>query len=172
MPTYFKHLLSLACLFVATNVFAEGFRLSTSAFRDKERLPVLYSCDGRDISPQIAWTGSPPGTKTFVLIMSDPAASKGTFYHWILFNIPNKTTIISQGMVKAIPGSLLGQNDFGKNTYSGPCPPKGSVHTYHFTVYALDTSLPLNNGASANAVLQAMQKHIIGQNELTALYSH
>ena len=147
------------------------FELSTSAFLDEGVLPVLYTCDGKDLSPQIAWTNPPPKTKSFALIMSDPLAPKGTFYHWVLFNMSAKTTEIAEGMQPLATGSVLGQNDFGKTQYNGPCPPKGSAHTYIFTVYALDSNLSLKKGATAKDVLAAMQKHMLGQSKLTAVYS-
>lgn len=147
------------------------FTLSTSAFLDEGVLPVLYTCDGKDISPQVGWANPPQKTKSFAVVMSDPLASNGTFYHWVLFNVPTKIAEIPQGMEKPMSGAMFGKNDFGKEQYNGPCPPKGGAHTYIFTVYALDATLPLKHGATAKEVLAAMQKHIVGQNKLTAVYS-
>src|SRR5579871_5029992 len=113
MPSHFRYMLSLISFLFATAVLADEFKLSTSAFHDKGKLPALYTCDGQDISPQITWTKPPLNTKTFALIVTDPASSKGLFYHWILYNIPSNTTGVSQGLAKAIPGMLVGQNDYG-----------------------------------------------------------
>jgi len=172
MCKFIQLCLFLCSVFFTSNLFAgEQFSLSTSAFQDQGAMPVLYTCDGKNISPQIAFTHPPAKTKSFAIIMSDPSAPKGTFYHWILYNIPSKTSDISQGMAKPVKGVMVGTNDFDKKQYSGPCPPKGSVHTYIFTVYALDSMLPLKNGASAKEVLDAMQHHVLEKNKLTALYS-
>ena len=175
MSSLIRFLLALSCLGVTLPLLAEdaknAFNVTTSAFLDEGILPVLYTCDGKDISPQLAWANPPDKTKSFAVIASDPMAPKGTFYHWLLFNVPAKTTEIDEGMKTVIKGAVLGKNDFGKEQYNGPCPPKGTAHTYIFTVYALDSTLPLKAGAASKEVIAAMQKHIVGQTKLTAVYS-
>lgn len=168
--------LLLACLLMPTVLFAvepakQPITLSSSAFLDEGVLPVVYTCDGKDISPQIAWDKVPANTKSLALIISDPTAPKGVFYHWVLFNLPAKAMEVPEAMTPAVKGAVIGQNDFGKTQYNGPCPPKGSAHSYVFTVYALDTMLTLKKGAMPKDVLDAMQKHIVDQAHITAVYS-
>jgi hypothetical protein len=164
-------LMSLTVQAAATAPAANPFTLNTTAFLDQGTLPVLYTCDGKNISPEFDWTNVPAKAQTFVLIMTDPTAPGGTFYHWIVYNIPKSTVQLPQGIDKLPSGALAGKNSWGKPQYGGPCPPKGSAHSYIVTVYALDTKLTLPAGAEGQAVLDAMQKHIVGKVALTAIYS-
>jgi Raf kinase inhibitor-like YbhB/YbcL family protein len=144
--------------------------LSTNAYAEKMAIPVLYTCDGKDVSPQLTWSGVPAGTETLAIIMKDPDAPSGTFYHWIAFNLQNTLTNLPQGA--ALPaGAREGKNDFGNTQYNGPCPPKGKAHRYIITLYALNTTLDLPQGADAQTVLSAMKNHIIGQVDLAGVYS-
>lgn len=148
---------------------ANPFTLTTNAFLDQGALPVVYTCDGKDVSPQFEWSGAPDKTQSFAFIMLDPNTSKGIFYHWILYNIPKSVSALPEGKIPA--GITVGKNGMNKVQYKGPCPPKGAAHNYIFTLYALDTKLTLESGADANAVLAAMQNHIISKTQLTAVYS-
>lgn len=144
--------------------------LVTNAFLDKLAIPTLYTCDDKNVSPQLSWTSVPPKTASLVLIMKDVDAPAGTFYHWIVYNIPASLNELAQGA--ALPaGASAGKNNFDKAEYSGPCPPKGAAHNYIFTLYALDNKLNLPKDADAPSVIAAMQKHIIGQAELSGVYS-
>ena len=93
-----------------------------------------------------------------------------TFYHWIIFNLSANTTKLPVAFSSTT--ALMGENGFGKIQYNGPCPPKGSTHSYMFTLYALDKILNLTNGASANAVMAAMQGHILEKAEIKTKYGH
>jgi Raf kinase inhibitor-like YbhB/YbcL family protein len=155
----------------ATKPAANPMTLTTNAFLDQGSLPVLYTCDGKDISPQLSWDGAPDKTQSYALIFSDLNAPKGNFYHWVIYNVPKSVTTLPQAMDKAPSGSLLGKNSWEKEKYNGPCPPKGDSHTYVFRLYALDTKLTLPKGADATTVLQAMDKHILGKVDLSAVYS-
>jgi len=119
------------------------------------------------------WREPAAGTQTFALILDDLDAPSGVFTHWILFNIPSN----SRELPEAIPtqdqlasGALQGKNHFGKIGYGGPCPPLGRAHRYQFTLYALDSPLDLKAGASKKEVLDAMQRHILAQGQLTGTY--
>lgn len=161
---------------IVTAVYAqnstETFTLTSKSFADHANLPILYTCDGKNISPQLMWEGAPQKTQSFALIISDLDAPNGIFYHWILYNIPPNTHQLEEGIVK-LPGTTqTGKNSFNKVQYDGPCPPKRSIHAYTFSLYALDTEIDLANGADANAVLNAMQNHILGKVDLNAVYGH
>lgn len=172
----YRIVFSIVCMIaiIVSSVYAEetnsAFILSTNAFLDQGVLPVLYTCDGKDVSPQLEWTGIPEKTQSVALIMSDVDAPHGVFYHWVLYNIPTATTTLSQGADKPT-GITIGKNSFGKLQYNGPCPPKGSAHSYVFIVYALDTKLSIPAGAEAITVLNAIQNHIIGKTQITGVYS-
>lgn len=151
----------------------QNISILADAFRDGDTIPAEYSCDGRDVSPMLSWGGIPAGTKSIALIMDDPDAPRGTFVHWVFFNIPAET----QKLPKAIPknqtlsdGSRQGMTDFGWVGYSGPCPPPGKPHRYYFKVYALDTKLELPPGASKAELEKAMKGHILAKGELMGKY--
>lgn len=143
--------------------------IKTNAFLDKMAMPTLYTCDGENVSPQLSWADAPPKTAVFALVMSDIDAPNGVFYHWLLFNIPKNTTEIEKGATPA--GAMAGKNNFDKNTYSGPCPPKGKAHTYTFTLYALDSKLDIPKDSDGKTILEAIQKHLIAEATLTGVYS-
>lgn len=149
--------------------------VSSQAFREGEKIPAKYSCDGQNISPPLIWDEPPAETRSFALIVDDPDAPGGTFTHWILFNLP----ATNRELPEAIPtqdqlpnGALQGKNDFGKVGYGGPCPPAGHPHRYQFTLYALDRVLDLTAGASREQLTAAMQGHIIARGRLTGTYQH
>ncbi len=164
-------ILLFTAMLIHSVCFAEDFTLTTTGFADSGAMPTLYTCDGKNISPQLTWTKPPEKTKAFALIMSDPDAQTATWYHWVLFNIPAKTNELGEGIEK-LPGTTLsGKNSWNKLEYSGPCPPKNSVHNYIFTLYALDTLLPLPAGSDAKKVIAAAEKHTIKKIQLTGVYS-
>ena len=147
--------------------------LAASAFADAGPIPSRYSCDGEDISPDLSWDGVPPGTETLVVIMDDPDAPRGTWDHWVVFNIPADV----RGLEEAQPdkpqlpnGGVHGKNSWGKAKYGGPCPPRGPAHNYRFFLYAVDITLELPAGASKKDVLAAIDGHIVGESLLTGTF--
>ena len=110
-------------------------RLKSNDFENESMIPPIFTCDGRDLSPHLAWEDAPEGTKSFALIVDDPDAPMGTWVHWLMCNIPPGVQEIPQGAVPS--GALQVKNDFGKVNYGGPCPP-GGIHRYFFKLYALN----------------------------------
>jgi Raf kinase inhibitor-like YbhB/YbcL family protein len=142
-------------------------KLTSSSFQG-DRIPTKFTCDGAGTSPQLAWTGPPPATASLALLVTDPDAPGGPFVHWVLFNLPSATREIPEGQPPS--GARLGRNDFGNIGYGGPCPPGKSPHRYVFSLYALDASLNLPQGATLAEVKSAMQGHVLAHGELIALY--
>lgn len=147
-------------------------KITTRAFVPGGKIPGKYTCDGLDVSPPLAWTSVPEGTKTFALICDDPDAPMGTWVHWVLFNLPADI----QELPENIPperelesGAKQGMNDFRKIGYGGPCPP-GGTHRYYFKLYALDTELDLEVGATKRELLKAMEGHILAEGQLMGRY--
>src|SRR5438874_1751555 len=97
---------------------------SSTAFSEGASIPVEYTCDGENRSPELRWNGVPPNTRSFALIMHDPDAPKGDFTHWVLFDIPAGVQAIPAGGQTTRTG-ITGRNDFGDLGYGGPCPPPG-----------------------------------------------
>lgn len=141
-----------------------NLNVSSPAFGQNERIPANYTCDGRDINPQLNISGIPDGTVSLTLIVEDPDAPLGTWDHWIVWNIPPTGSIREN----SVPGTE-GMNSFNRKEYGGPCPPSGS-HRYFFRAYALDTRLTLKENAGKKEVLEAMREHILAQGELVGRY--
>ena len=147
--------------------------ITSPEFGDHAPIPALYTCDGDDVAPPIAWSGPPPHTASFALIVDDPdapdpAAPKRTFVHWVVYNIPPSVRELADNA--ALPDrSLEGRNDDGGSGYTGPCPPIGR-HRYFFKLYALDTLLD-DLGSPTKADLErAMKGHILEQAQLVGTY--
>jgi len=147
-----------------------AFKLITNAFADGGWIPELNSCDGADISPSLEWSGEPPETLSFALIVEDPDAPAGTWHHWILYDIAGKIHNLAQAYK---PGSLglSGTNDFGKPGYGGPCPPKGAPHRYFFKLHALAVhTLGLPGGVKAAELQQAIKGHVLAETQYMGKY--
>ena len=150
-----------------------SLQLSSTAFSNGGSIPKKYTCDGPDVSPQLAWSGAPAGTQGFALIADDPDAPVGTWVHWVLYNAPASAHEFAEGMKKEeqLPdGTLQGRNDFRKIGYGGPCPPPGKPHRYFFKLYALDAKLNLKPGATKAELESAMKGHILAQAEWMGRY--
>jgi Raf kinase inhibitor-like YbhB/YbcL family protein len=148
-----------------------GFKIESSAFTSGGEIPPKYTVDGGNISPPLSWSSTPANTKSFIIICEDTDAGSGTFFHWVIFNIPGNVTQLAE----AIPtqgtldnGARQGTNDFNKIGYSGPS--LTGRHIYLFKIYALDTELDLDPGSTELQVNIAMQGHIIGHAQITGLY--
>jgi len=146
--------------------------ITSSAFTEGGMIPRQYTCDGEDISPPLAWTGVPEGTKSIALICDDPDAPVGTWVHWVLFNIPPST----RDLPASVPpkealdnGAKHGTNDFRKLGYGGPCPP-GGTHRYYFKLYALDAEIPSEAGITKAQLLKEMEGHILAEGQLLGRY--
>lgn len=152
--------------------------LTSPAFIHNGSIPAMYTCDGKDISPELNWRGVPKNAKSLVLIVDDPdapdpAAPKMTWVHWVLYNIPVMATGLEEAINdSALPqGTLQGLNDWKRTGYGGPCPPVGR-HRYFHKLYALNTLLPDLKRPTRARVEEAMQGHIIEQTVLLGTYHH
>ena len=151
-------------------------KLVSSAFTEGGAIPKKYTCEGQDISPPLAWSGVPQGAKSLVLIVDDPdapdpKAPKMTWVHWILYNLPPSSTGLPEGItIKALPaGTMVGQNDWKRASYGGPCPPIGR-HRYFHKLYALDAVLSGLNQPDKAVVEDRMRHHILVQATLIGTY--
>jgi len=158
---------------VATPPVAKAeMKLTSAAFKEGQPIPRTYTCDGVNVSPPLEWNGVTKTAKTIAIVADDPDAPGGTWVHWVLYNLPADNI----GMVENMPateklaaGGFQGQNDFEKIGYGGPCPPSGT-HRYFFRIYALDSELPLNAGATKAQLLSAMEGHVVSQGQLIGTY--
>lgn len=145
--------------------------LTTSAFKNGGTIPEPYTCSGLNKSPALVWKGVPTGVRSLALIVSDPDAPKGTFVHWVIYNIDPGTKELAEGVASgSVANAEQGVNGRGELGYTGPCPPAGKPHHYHFRLYALDQKLKLNPGASAEQVEEAMRGHVLGTADLVGTF--
>ncbi|HEV2084142.1 MAG TPA: YbhB/YbcL family Raf kinase inhibitor-like protein [Gemmatimonadales bacterium] len=160
---------------MTTESSSAEIRLTSTVFEDGGRIPYLYTCEGDDISPPLQWSGAPVGARSYAIVCEDPDAPRGTWIHWVLFNLPSDAVELTKA-VPTLPelpsGARHGRNTAGDLAYAGPCPPVGKPHRYFFRLYALDISLNLAAGASKAELEQAMDQHIVAQGTLMGTYEH
>lgn len=142
-------------------------KLTSSAFNQNESIPAIYTCDGYNIAPPLEIHDVPVNTKSLVLIVDDPDAPRGTWIHWIVWNIDPETTLIEENVVPI--GAVEGTTSFGKPGYGGPCPPSGA-HRYFFKMYALNAILDLLEGASVEELVSVMKNHVVAETQLMGVY--
>ena len=149
---------------LAPAVAIKTLKIKSSAFEEKGPIPILYTCDGRNVSPPMHIDSIDEQTVSLAIIMEDPDAPLHTWLHWLVWNIP-VTHHLEEDTLKGITGI----NDFKKSCYSGPCPMSGS-HRYVWKVYALNNTLKLKKGSTRKELEAAMAGHIIGYGELSGVY--
>lgn len=143
-------------------------KISSPAFEHGESIPPRYSRDGDNLSPPLRFEDVPPETRSLVLILDDPDAPRGTFTHWVVFNIDPHSAIFSEN---APPAQVrFGLNDWEEAGYGGPRPPDGE-HRYYFKLYALDDLLSLPTGALRRDLERAMETHVIANAELMGRFA-
>ena len=172
-------LVALAAL--AAPAFAarpSSLRLTSASFAAGGEIPAKFTCKGADVSPALAWSGAPAGTRSFAFILDDPdapdpAAPRTTWTHWVIYNLPATANSLAEGAgLRGLPsGTRDGHNDWGAPGYRGPCPPIGR-HRYIHHLYALDTVLPDLHGPTRAALLAAMKGHVLATAELTGTFAH
>jgi Raf kinase inhibitor-like YbhB/YbcL family protein len=148
-------------------------QITSTAFREGQPIPEEYTCDEKNASPPLQWTGAPESTKSLVVIADDPDAPVGTWVHWVLYDLPPSVSALPEGLPKSQhtpQGAKQGLNDFKHLGYGGPCPPPGKPHRYFFKLYALDTVLNLRPGSRKQDVERAMDKHVLAEGHLMGTY--
>lgn len=168
--------MTAALALLAAIMTPTAFALTSSAFAPGQAIPRVHTCQGRDVSPPLAWSAPPDGTRSLALVVDDPdapdpAAPRMVFVHWVLYNLPPGAGALPEGVAAAaLPkGARAGTSDFGRAGYGGPCPPIGR-HRYFFRLHALDVVLP-DLGAATRAQLDAaMQGHVLATAELMGTY--
>lgn len=150
--------------------------LTSTAFRHEGQIPSKYTCEGQNVSPELAWSGIPERARALVLVVDDPdapdpKAPKTTWVHWVLYNMPATTTGLAEGIAaSSLPqGTRQGINDWKRTGYGGPCPPIGQ-HRYYFKLYAVDRPLPDMVNATKADIEKAMEGHIVDQAVLMGTY--
>ena len=149
-------------------------QVTSIAISPGDEFPIRETCQGADVSPQLAWSGAPANSQSFALILDDPDAPGGTFTHWLVWNIPAATKELPENLPKTprLPGGARqGRNDFGNIGYGGPCPPPGKAHRYFFRLFALDATLNLKPGAGRRELERTLEGHILARGELMGRFA-
>jgi Raf kinase inhibitor-like YbhB/YbcL family protein len=177
----FRRIVALALVAggsLAASAAEEGvLALRSAAFASGGALPARFTCDGEDVSPPLAWSGAPAGTKSFALVVDDPdapdpKAPRVRWVHWVVYDLPPGARALPEAVRGAAglpPGARAGKNDWNESAWGGPCPPLGR-HRYFFTLSALDTALGDRGALSKRELEAAMKGHVLGQAELIGTY--
>jgi Raf kinase inhibitor-like YbhB/YbcL family protein len=157
-----------------------GIAVTSTAFGNGHPIPTKYTEDGQDVSPPLAWSDAPTGTKQWALICDDPdAPTDEPWVHWVIYGLPASTRSLPEGVKTSAQlsepkGTLQGKNSWPKGRtvgYRGPAPPKGhGVHHYYFKLYALDSESKLSPGLTKSDLLEAIDGRILGVGELVGTY--
>ena len=149
-----------------------AFMIRAASLTPGSVLPDVYTCKGASESPEVAWDGVPPGTKSLALILDDPDAPDGRFTHWLVFNIPPD----SSGLTRAQPnakvlanGAQQGETSAGSRGYYPPCPPIGTTHRYMFRLYAVDMDITQPT-ADRDSIDWALTGHTLAKTEFTTTF--
>lgn len=167
--------LAFACLFALASAEGRTLQLSSSAYGNGGAIPTRYTCAGEGLSPPLAWSGAPEGTRSFTLVLYDRDATDASnprlpWVHWLLYDIPANIHGLAEGEAKNPPaGSRGGENSWKRSGYGSPCPPRGS-HRYALVLYALDTVLPDLHTPNIQALEAAMRGHVLARARLTGSY--
>jgi Raf kinase inhibitor-like YbhB/YbcL family protein len=173
----------MACVVIACMALAcppaaaeDKMKMTSIAFGENQPIPRIYTCEGKDLSPPLAWSGVLANAKSLALVVDDPdapdpKAPRMTWVHWVLYNIPPSAVSLPEGVrASDLPkGTLEGLNDWKRTGYGGPCPPIGR-HRYFHKLYALDTVLPDLGKPTKAALEKAMEGHIVEQAQLVGTY--
>ncbi|HVU47787.1 MAG TPA: YbhB/YbcL family Raf kinase inhibitor-like protein [Terracidiphilus sp.] len=151
-----------------------SLKLKVTAFPNRGVIPKKHTCAGANSSPALEWAGVSLTTRSLALIVDDPDAPRGTWTHWLIWNIPPHLTALPEGIPAQEVlefGAWQGTNDFNRIGYGGPCPPPGKAHRYFFKLYALNTVLDLKPGASKKDLERAVKGHIVSDAEYVGTYA-
>lgn len=175
---------TLAAVLVTTALLcADNFTLKSNNLKGQmthEQVFNGFGCSGKNISPQLSWSGAPEDTKSFAITLYDPDAPTGSgWWHWVIVNIPVSVTELARGAGnpeadKLPKGALQLMNNYGTVGFGGACPPKGdSAHRYIFTVYALDVDkLPIDVDTIPPIAGFNINHHTIAKASVMAYFGH
>ena len=157
-----------------------AIQLTSTAFGEGERIPAKHTGEGEDVSPPLAWSGVPEGTKELALICDDPdAPTPQPWVHWVIYKIPADCRGLPEGVAKTPrleepAAAIQGANSWPSGQtigYRGPMPPPGhGVHRYFFRLYALSAGLAIEPGSDKSSLLEKMSREILDECQLMGTY--
>lgn len=143
-------------------------RIRSPEFEQGGVIPAEFTCDGANVRPPLAIENLPDGAASVAIIMDDPDAPTGTWVHWTVWNLPAAEGPVPGDILPA--GAVEGRTSFGGDGYGGPCPPSGR-HRYFFKAFALDVALDIPAGSDAEALMRAMEGHVLDKAGLIGTYA-
>jgi Raf kinase inhibitor-like YbhB/YbcL family protein len=146
-------------------------KITSEAFKEGEKIPSKYTCEGLNWNPALTFEGVPKGAKSLILIVDDLDVPKslradGRWVHWLLYDIPPETAGIAE---HAAPPGTAGKGTSGRVAYMGPCPPDRE-HRYFFRLFAMDALFDWPKGLHSDEVEQKMASHLLEKAELMGRY--
>jgi Raf kinase inhibitor-like YbhB/YbcL family protein len=152
-----------------------SLQLTSPSFQNESAIPPKHTSDGADVSPALAWSGLPAGTRSLALVVDDPdapdpRAPRMTWVHWVVYDIPPDQPALPEGVDAAGIGAREGINDWHAKGYRGPAPPMGR-HRYFHKLYALDTVLPDLGRPDKKTLERAMRGHVLAEATLIGTYA-
>lgn len=139
--------------------------VTSPVFGATVQLPKIYTCHGPGLSPPLQWSGATtPAAKSFAIVVDDSQAPITPYVYWVVFDLSPNTVAIGQNQLPT--GARQADNSAGRANYDAPCP-QGNSHQYRFTVYALNSTINLRNGAGLRAAWSAIASHVIASGRLT-----
>jgi Raf kinase inhibitor-like YbhB/YbcL family protein len=157
---------------------AGSLTVTSTDFRDGAVLPAAFTCTGGGRRPELSWSGATAAA--WAIVVDDPDAPGGDFYHWVVTDLPGGTTSLPGGTTNggttrvggSVPaGATELKNSGGSTGWTPPCPPSGTHH-YRFTVYALKAPVGLAPGGSLSDAFGRITKAASAQGRLTGLVAH
>jgi Raf kinase inhibitor-like YbhB/YbcL family protein len=150
--------------------------VTSPAFASGQDLDDKYTQNGDNMSPPLAWSKGPAGTRSYVVLAEDAGVNRhDPVFHWVVYNIPSNETSLSENLPREATldtGAMQGLNARKSAGFLGPKPPAGQTHPYHFEVFALNTKLDLDPAKTdRNAVLSAMKEHVLAAGDVVADYT-
>jgi hypothetical protein len=140
---------------VRTTPLTHSLKLSSTALANGRAIPRQYTCDGRDLSLPVSWSGVPRRTRELLLVMRDRDADGGNFVHWSVAGIAPRSGSFATG-TSPTSGAVEGRNSFGTIGYRGPCPPAGAkAHHYVLTLTALAGPSHVKSGFSVGDAIRS-----------------
>jgi len=146
--------------------------VTSKTFPSGGAIPVDFTCDGKNLPPELTWSAPPEGTASLAIVIDDPDAPGGVFTHFVAVNLSPDLRSLKEGFDAQAIGAKIGRNDFDHASYDGPCPPRGELHRYRFRVLALNRALGIADGAARGAVDAAMNGRLLGEGTLVGTFGH
>lgn len=170
---FMRKMIVLLGLLYVISAHADHFILQSDRFAMNTKIPVTYTCDGKNISPPLFWNKPSDKTAAYALIVSSPDSPPGLTYYWVIYNIPAIMSGLGEGANKNLPdGVVTGSNSVGDSIYRGPCPPDDDTYHYVFSLYALDAKLDLVDSSDINDIITQINRHTVDETELVGTFNH